>query len=269
MFIEDYGAFENFNSPLVLPVEYPGYRNVEFEVSKTHTTNSILDYDEDGNPITTDHVIVCAVDTTYIAAFEGVIPPVAAFSVLPDNTVDLADALIQFVNESEGQTENIWIFGDGGESGSSEVDPEHRYEATGEYTVELAVVNDRGCTDYAEEVIRVKDDLFMYVPNAFTPARGGEGGFADNLNDSWFPSIEGTKVIESYESVCSTAQDRVWCSQDPRHPLVNSGMAQDLRAHTCPDRGLHLAHLHEEKEWPRRRCLHGTRQRDSMTPHWR
>ncbi|MEE2919130.1 MAG: PKD domain-containing protein [Bacteroidota bacterium] len=219
MFIEDYGAFENFNSPLVLPVEYPGYRNVEFEVSKTHTTNSILDYDEDGNPITTDHVIVCAVDTTYIAAFEGVIPPVAAFSVLPDNTVDLADALIQFVNESEGQTENIWIFGDGGESGSSEVDPEHRYEATGEYTVELAVVNDRGCTDYAEEVIRVKDDLFMYVPNAFTPARGGEGGFADNLNDSWFPSIEGTKVIESYEvCVFNRTGHRVWCSQDPNHP---------------------------------------------------
>ena len=72
--------------------------------------------------------------------------------------------------------------------------------------MELAVVNERGCTDYAEDVIRVREDLFMYVPNAFTPARGGEGGFADNLNDAWFPSIEGTKVIESYEVCVSIAR---------------------------------------------------------------
>ena len=219
MFIEDYGTFENFNSPLVLPVEFPGYRNVEFVVSKTHTSPSILGYDNDGNPISTDNVIVCEVETTYVAAFEGVIPPTAAFSVLPSNTVDLSNGLIQFINESEGQVENIWIFGDGDESGSSEVNPEHQYTATGEYLVELAVVNDRGCTDYAEDVIRVREDLFMYVPNAFTPARGGEGGFADNLNDSWFPSIEGTNAIESYEvCVFNRTGHRVWCSQDPNHP---------------------------------------------------
>ena len=85
--------------------------------------------------------------------------------------------------------------------------------------MELAVVNDRGCTDYAEDVIRVREDLFMYVPNAFTPASGGEGGFADNLNDSWFPSIEGTNVIESYEvCVFNRTGHRLWCSQDPNHP---------------------------------------------------
>ena len=219
MSIEDYGTFENFSSPLVLPVEFPGYRNVDFEVSKTHTTPSILGYDDDGNPITENDALVCSVETTYVAAFEGVIPPVAAFSVLSGNTIDLSNGPVQFVNESEGQTQNIWIFGDGDESGSSEVNPQHQYNATGEYLVELAVVNDRGCTDYAEDVIRVREDLFMYVPNAFTPARGGEGGFADNLNDSWFPSIEGTNVIESYEvCVFNRTGHRVWCSQDPNHP---------------------------------------------------
>ncbi len=219
MSIEDYGTFENFSSPLVLPVEFPGYRNVDFEVSKTHTTPSILGYDNDGNPITENDVLVCSVETTYLAAFEGVIPPTAAFSVLPGNTIDLSNGPVQFVNESEGQTQNIWIFGDGDESGSSEVNPQHQYNATGEYLVELAVVDDRGCTDYAEDVIRVREDLFLYVPNAFTPARGGEGGFADNLNDSWFPSIEGTNVIESYEvCVFNRTGHRVWCSQDPDHP---------------------------------------------------
>ena len=219
MSIEDYGIFENFSSPLVLPVEFPGYRNVDFVVSKTHTTPSILGYDNDGNPITESDVLVCSVETTYVAAFEGVIPPTAAFSVLPDNTIDLSNGPVQFVNESEGQTQNIWIFGDSDQSGSSEVNPKHQYIATGEYLVELAVVNERGCTDYAEDVIRVREDLFMYVPNAFTPARGGEGGFADNLNDAWFPSIEGTKVIESYEvCVFNRSGHRVWCSQDPNHP---------------------------------------------------
>ena len=130
MSIEDYGTFENFSSPLVLPVEFPGYRNVEFEVSKTHTTPSILGYDNDGNPITENDVLVCSVETTYIAAFEGVIPPTAAFSVLPGNTIDLSNGPVQFVNESEGQTQNIWIFGDGDESGSSEVNPQHQYNAT-------------------------------------------------------------------------------------------------------------------------------------------
>ena len=192
MTIADYGTFENFNSPFQLQVIYPGYRNVDFEVSKEHSTPSILGYDASGNPITTQHVIECAVETTYVAVFEGVIPPVAAFSVLPDNVVDLSTSLIQFVNESEGQVQNLWVFGDG-TTGSSEENPQHQYVASGEYLVELAVTNGQ-CSDYAEEIIRVKDEVFMYVPNAFTPARGGEGGFADNLNDSWFPSIEGSSL---------------------------------------------------------------------------
>ena len=223
MSIEDYGAFPNFSSPLVLDIVYPGYRNVDFVVERTYTAPWITGYDALGNPVLEDHEIVCAVDTTYLAAFEGVIPPVAQFSVLPDTRVDQANALIQFVNESQGQVLNLWNFGAGFASGSDEVNPQYQYTATGEYLVELAVVNDRGCTDYAEQLIEVYSDVFMYVPNAFTPATSG---FADNLNDSWFPSIEGINVLESYE-VCvfnrTATEFGVLKTQAIRR--VNNGMA--------------------------------------------
>ena len=218
MFIEDYGTFENFNSPLVLPVEFPGYRNVEFVVSKAHTSPSILGYDNDGNPISTDNVIVCEVETTYVAAFEGVIPPTAAFSVLPSNTVDLSNGLIEFINESEGQVENIWIFGDGDESGSSEVNRAPVYSHG-------RVRGGVGCGERSRlhGLCRRRDPSARRSVHVraqrLHPCSRRRRRLADNLNDSWFPSIEGTNAIESYEvCVFNRTGHRVWCSQDPNHP---------------------------------------------------
>ena len=39
MSIPGYPTFENFLSPLVLDIEFPGYYNAEFEVSNTHFIN--------------------------------------------------------------------------------------------------------------------------------------------------------------------------------------------------------------------------------------
>ena len=198
MSIPGYPTYENFLSPLVLDIEFPGYYNAEFEVSNTHVING--------------HEVTCTVETEYIKAFEGRTPPVAEFAVLPDTLIDFVNPVVEFINLSEGQTENIWSFGNG--EGSSELDPEVEYEAAGIYNAQLLVKNEYGCTDVHSQEIEVYTDLYIYVPNSFTPNN-------DGLNDAWLPSIIGQDVIATYEcSVFNRTGDRVFFTNDPNKPWI-------------------------------------------------
>ena len=176
MSIPGFPTYENFLSPLELNVEFPGYYNAEFTVSNSHTIGT--------------HTITCSVDTEYVQAFEGREPPHAEFVVLPDTLIEFVNPVVEFVNLSEGETENIWSFGNG--EGSSERNPELEYEAAGTYNAQLLVVNEYGCTDVFTQPIEVYTDLYVYVPTAFTPNN-------DGLNDAWDPSIIGQDVIAKYE----------------------------------------------------------------------
>jgi len=198
MSIPGYPTYENFLSPLVLDIEFPGYYNAEFEVSNTHVIDG--------------HEVTCTVETEYIKAFEGRTPPVAEFAVLPDTLIDFVNPVVEFINLSEGQTENIWSFGNG--EGSSELDPEVEYEAAGIYNAQLLVKNEYGCTDVHSQEIEVYTDLYIYVPNSFTPNN-------DGLNDAWLPSIIGQDVIATYEcSVFNRTGDRVFFTNDPNKPWI-------------------------------------------------
>jgi gliding motility-associated-like protein len=178
MEIPGYPFFENFESPLTLDVVYPGYYNAEFVVCKDHVIAEL------------DSYLTCCVEVEYEEVFEGCTPPVASFTVLPDTAIEYVNPVVHFENTSVGQVENIWSFGDG--EGSSEVNPEWEYLASGVYNAQLLVVNECGCTDVASQEIRVTTDLYVYVPNAFTPNN-------DGLNDAWFPSIIGQELISKYE----------------------------------------------------------------------
>ena len=198
MSIPGYPTYENFLSPLELDVEFPGYYNAEFTVSNTH----IID----------GHELTCSVDTEYVNAFEGRTPPVAEFAVLPDTLIEFVNPVVEFVNLSEGQIENIWSFGNG--EGSGELDPEVEYEAAGFYNAQLQVVNEYGCTDVHSQQIEVYTDLYIYVPTAFTPDN-------DGLNDAWLPSIIGQDVIATYEcSVFTRSGDRVFYTTDPNKAWI-------------------------------------------------
>ena len=198
MSIPGYPTYENFLSPLELDVEFPGYYNAEFTVSNIH----IID----------GHELTCSVDTEYVNAFEGRTPPVAEFAVLPDTLIEFVNPVVEFVNLSEGQIENIWSFGNG--EGSGELDPEVEYEAAGFYNAQLQVVNEYGCTDVYSQEIEVYTDLYIYVPTAFTPDN-------DGLNDAWLPSIIGQDVIATYEcSVFTRSGDRVFYTTDPNKAWI-------------------------------------------------
>ena len=62
--------------------------------------------------------------------------------------------------------------------------------------------------------IEVYTDLYIYVPNSFTPNN-------DGLNDAWLPSIIGQDVIATYEcSVFNRTGDRVFFTNDPNKPWI-------------------------------------------------
>ncbi|MDA0728064.1 MAG: gliding motility-associated C-terminal domain-containing protein [Bacteroidetes bacterium] len=172
--IPGYPTMENFASPLALDVEFPGYYNAEFSACKDHTIDN--------------STITCCSEVEYTEAFEGCTPPVAAFEV--DSLVEFVNPVVHFENTSIGQIENIWSFGDG--EGSSEVNPDWEYASSGQYNAQLLVVNECGCTDVASQVIEVANDVYLYVPNAFTPNN-------DGLNDAWFPEISGQELLAKYE----------------------------------------------------------------------
>lgn len=198
MSIPGYPTYENFLSPLVLDVEFPGYYNAEFSVSNTHTIGS--------------HEVTCTVETEYIKAFEGRTRPVAEFAVLPDTLIEYVNPVVEFVNLSEGQIENIWSFGNG--EGSSELDPEVEYEAAGTYNAQLLVVNEYGCTDVYTQPIEVFTDLYVYVPTSFTPNN-------DGLNDAWAPSIIGQDIIAKYDCwIFNRTGHTVFHTNDPNKAWI-------------------------------------------------
>ena len=193
MEIPGYPVYENFLSPLSLDIEFPGYYNAEFTVSNTHTIGM--------------HDLTCSVDTEYVEAFEARTPPSAGFLVLPDTLVEYVNPVVEFDNISEGQIENIWSFGNG--EGSSEDHPSLEYEVPGFYNAQLLVVNEFGCTDVFSQTIEVYTDLYVYVPNAFTPDN-------DGLNDAWKPSILGQDVIATYEcQIFNRSGHVVFSTNDP------------------------------------------------------
>ncbi len=80
----------------------------------------------------------------------------------------------QFNNLSTGAIRYLWNFGDG--ESSTEVNPRHQYNATGNYTAELIAYNAQNCTDTFSLVVNVLIDPLLDVPNAFTPGRFGVNG---------------------------------------------------------------------------------------------
>ena len=158
----------NFESPYVLDVVFPGAYEAEFIVTS-----------DDG----------CWVEIEIDTAFQAWHPPISDFVVTPEE-ITFLDPIVTFGNLSEGGTEYIWSFGDG--EGSSEVSPEHEYERADSYEVQLLVTNEYGCTDASTQTISVNRELQIFVPNAFTPNNDGN-------NDAWIPHVNGEEFIISYE----------------------------------------------------------------------
>lgn len=125
--------------------------------------------------------------------------PIAGFTFTPDPPKE--NTAVQFTNQSMGATNYIWYFGDG--DSTTDVNPEHLFNATGTYDVCLVAINAAGCRDTACLPVSAIINPLLDVPSAFTPGKFGVNSIVKvrgfgikemqwNIYNRW-----GQKVFES------------------------------------------------------------------------
>ncbi|NND93686.1 MAG: T9SS type B sorting domain-containing protein [Flavobacteriales bacterium] len=138
---------------------------------------------------TTSNGIGCEARDTVFSAACVKEEPVAAFE-LKENPILTTSAIAEFINESMNAVTFEWIIPDVGNF--NDINPIVSLPAKEEtYFVCLEVMAANGCEDTYCSNVLVRDDVIMYVPNAFTPSNG------DNVNNIFLPRL--TFVPERYE----------------------------------------------------------------------
>lgn len=119
-------------------------------------------------------------------------PPVTAgFYGAPD-TMSVTNTTVEFTNQSGYATTFLWDFG--GLATSTEGNPTFTFPDVlgGVYTVCLTAMDDHGCADSICLPIVVLDELFVTVPNAFSPN-------GDDINDGFAPIFNVPAIADEYE----------------------------------------------------------------------
>lgn len=111
-------------------------------------------------------------DTSAIISVVVINGPDALFTWSPNPPRE--NTPVTFTNQSTGAVSYVWNFGDG--QSSTEVNPSHQYNESGDYTVELIAYNSLGCTDTFRLTVSVFVKALLDLPNAFTPGRFGDNG---------------------------------------------------------------------------------------------
>lgn len=129
----------------------------------------------------------------------------ALFSFEPTEPTSTAP-IVWFTNLSTEADQYEWSFGQG--TISTEADPHFDFgPQRGEYDVCLIADTDQGCMDSLCQTIRITNEVFVLIPNSFTPND-------DGVNDLFFPVLNGIDV-EDYEfSIYDRDGHRVFMTHD-------------------------------------------------------
>lgn len=111
---------------------------------------------------------------------------------------------ITFENLSQGANSYFWNFGDG--STSTDVHPNNIYDEKDRYNVMLIAEDNNGCLDTIVKPIRILDEVYIYVPNSFTP---------DGKNENNTFSISTIGVVEFGIRIFNRWGQLVFESKDP------------------------------------------------------
>jgi gliding motility-associated-like protein len=97
---------------------------------------------------------------------------VAAFSSTPtfSDTVYLPEAVVQFQNLSLYADQYVWTFGDS--QVSSDINPTHIFQESGDFLVTLTATNTQGCKDTVQQNYHIAPPS-LFIPNIFTPNQDG------------------------------------------------------------------------------------------------
>ena len=97
--------------------------------------------------------------------------PTANFNYNP-TSVYLNNPQVFFKDNSVGNVVGWkWYFGD--KDSSKLQDPDHNYQAAGNFKVELYIVDKNGCIDSTSRTVKVLDDFVCFIPDVITP--NGDG----------------------------------------------------------------------------------------------
>jgi gliding motility-associated-like protein len=114
-----------------------------------------------------------------------VIEPNANFEI-SSNTL-MIGLTIAFQNTSTNASFYSWNFGEG--TTSSLVNPINTYYIDSTYYITLIATDNKGCSDTITKPITIKEELYIYIPNAFTPDD-------DEHNCYFYGSFIGLKSLE-------------------------------------------------------------------------
>jgi gliding motility-associated-like protein len=110
-----------------------------------------------------------------------------------------------------------WQFGDG--NTSNEWSVVYEYDGLSDYTPQLTLINELGCTNTQQYLIT--SSAYFYVPNAFTPN-------GDGLNDVF--KVEGRGFAEYEFTIFNRWGDVVFHSTDPEEVWVGEAGDKDYYA---------------------------------------
>ncbi|MEN9913359.1 MAG: hypothetical protein RL528_74 [Bacteroidota bacterium] len=149
------------------------------------TVNSLWVYPS----VTTNYVVnvsdECQTFSVPAIATVIVIEPNANFEI-SSNTL-MIGLPIAFQNTSTNASFYSWSFGEG--TTSSMVNPIITYFIDSTYYITLIATDNKGCTDTITKPITIKEELYIYIPNTFTPDD-------DEHNCYFYGSFIGLKSLE-------------------------------------------------------------------------
>ena len=144
--------------------------------------------------LTTYTIYGCS-NTITIPDIVSVEPVVAAFTS-DHNEQPISNPVFNLSNQSTNATQFEWTFGNGTQT--SIIHPTVTYDSIGYYLITLTAwaQDGRDCADTATLLIKITDEIILYVPNTFTPD-------GDGLNDIFLPIVtagvrDGTYIFKIF-----------------------------------------------------------------------
>jgi gliding motility-associated-like protein len=113
---------------------------------------------------------------------------------------------LEFNNASVNSSSWLWTFFDENDTAfSTDENPQYTFADQGEYQVLLISQNANGCVDSVRYTVIVREDLAIYVPNAFTPD-------GDLVNDEFGPV--GASIHSFSMTIYSRWGEKIYESRD-------------------------------------------------------
>jgi gliding motility-associated-like protein len=145
----------------------------------------------------------CATFTVTDSIKVNVIRPLADFRMSSRTVYE--GIPITFQNLTINGVSFEWDFGDG--NTSTLVHPNNTFPSNGNYTITMIATNALGCTDTIKKVVEIFKEVYLYVPNTFTPD-------GDRFNNTFKASTIG--IIELETEIYNRWGDLIFESDDVR-----------------------------------------------------